>query len=111
MLELGASAAQEHRRLGAAVAAAPPELLVAVGAFAGETAAGALEAGLAGSVIETAADADGAAGILRAWLRPGDLVLLKASRGVRLERVLERLVASGAIREAGPDAAAAERAS
>jgi UDP-N-acetylmuramoyl-tripeptide--D-alanyl-D-alanine ligase len=87
-------------------------LLVAVGAFAGETASGARVAGLDPAAIATAADADGAAALLRDWLRPGDLLLLKGSRGVRLERVLERLLADGALREpeAGTAAAAAERA-
>ena len=112
MLELGASSAAEHRQLGAAAAATAPALLVAVGAFAGETASGARAAGLGPAAIVTAADAEGAAATLRAWLRPGDLLLLKGSRGVRLERVLERLLADGVIRElaAGTAAAAAERA-
>ena len=33
--------------------------------------------------------------LLSGWLRPGDLLLLKGSRGVRLERILERLRAAG----------------
>ena len=95
MLELGAAAPAEHRDLGMAAAAAAPELLLAVGAFADEVAGGARGAGLPPSAIVTAPDADAAAALLADWLRPGDLVLLKGSRGVRLERVLDRLRAAG----------------
>jgi len=95
MLELGAAATAEHRELGRAAAAAAPALLLAVGAFATEVAAGARTAGLSPAAIATAPDAEAAAALLAAWLRPGDLLLLKGSRGVRLERVLERLRARG----------------
>jgi UDP-N-acetylmuramoyl-tripeptide--D-alanyl-D-alanine ligase len=95
MLELGAAAPAEHRELGRAAAAAAPALLLAVGAFAAEVAGGARAAGLSPSAIATAPDAEAAAALLAAWLRPGDLLLLKGSRGVRLERVLERLRAGG----------------
>ena len=97
MLELGAREAAEHEAVGRFVAA---------GAWAGvalvpwqttaEPAAQALAAGLrAGGwpadKICAAPDAAAAADWLRARLRPGDAVLLKASRGVRIERVLESL--------------------
>jgi UDP-N-acetylmuramoyl-tripeptide--D-alanyl-D-alanine ligase len=95
MLELGAAAPAEHRALGIAAAAAAPALLLAVGVFAGEVAGGAREAGLPPSAIATAPDAEAAAALLAAWLRPGDLVLLKGSRGVRLERALELLPSAG----------------
>jgi UDP-N-acetylmuramoyl-tripeptide--D-alanyl-D-alanine ligase len=35
---------------------------------------------------------DEAAAIVKGWIRPGDLVLFKASRGVRLERALAGLM-------------------
>ena len=97
MLELGGREAAEHEAVGRFVAA---------GAWAGvalvpwqttaEPAAQALAAGLrAGGwpadKICAAPDAAAAADWLRARLRPGDAVLLKASRGVRIERVLESL--------------------
>jgi UDP-N-acetylmuramoyl-tripeptide--D-alanyl-D-alanine ligase len=48
-----------------------------------------------GSGVESATvpDADAALEILRAELRPGDVVLVKASRAARLERVGEALLA------------------
>jgi UDP-N-acetylmuramoyl-tripeptide--D-alanyl-D-alanine ligase len=95
MLELGGAAPAEHRELGRAAAGSAPALLLAVGTFAAEVAGGARGAGLPPSAIVTAPDADAAAALLAAWLRPGDLLLLKGSRGVRLERTLERLRAAG----------------
>ena len=91
MLELGADALAAHRELGLAAAQAAPALLLAVGAFAAEVVAGARAAGLPRTALATAPDAAAAAVVLATWLRPGDLLLLKGSRGVRLERVLERL--------------------
>jgi UDP-N-acetylmuramoyl-tripeptide--D-alanyl-D-alanine ligase len=41
------------------------------------------------------ADADGAVAALQARVKPGDAVLIKASRGVRLERVAQALGAGG----------------
>jgi len=91
MLELGAAAPAEHQGLGRVAAQTVPALLLAVGAFAERVAEGARAAGLSPSAIVTAPDAEAAARLLSSWLRPGDLLLLKGSRGVRLERILDRL--------------------
>jgi UDP-N-acetylmuramoyl-tripeptide--D-alanyl-D-alanine ligase len=95
MLELGAVAPAEHQGLGRVAAQTAPALLLAVGAFAERVAQGAREGGLPPSAIGTAADAEAAARLLSGWLRPGDLLLLKGSRGVHLERILDRLGAAG----------------
>jgi UDP-N-acetylmuramoyl-tripeptide--D-alanyl-D-alanine ligase len=95
MLELGEHAAEAHRLLGAAAALKSLDLLVAVGSHGREIAAGAGAAGLDRTRIVVAADASGAAEALGAWLGDGDLVLLKASRGVGLEKVLEELLLAG----------------
>jgi UDP-N-acetylmuramoyl-tripeptide--D-alanyl-D-alanine ligase len=94
MLELGAAAPEEHRELGRAAAQTAPALLLAVGDFAERMAEGAREGGLSPSAMVTAPDAEAAARLLSGWLRPGDLLLLKGSRGVRLERILDRLRAA-----------------
>jgi UDP-N-acetylmuramoyl-tripeptide--D-alanyl-D-alanine ligase len=97
MLELGATAAAEHRELGKLAAQQAPALLLAVGAQAEAVAAGARAAGLSDAAVVTAADADAAAPLLAGWLRPGDQVLLKGSRGVRLERIVERVRAAAGV--------------
>ena len=61
-------------------------MLIAVGPLSAHTAKAAREAGLA-RVLE-AASADEAAALVRAHARAGDVVLVKASRGMKLERVV-----------------------
>jgi UDP-N-acetylmuramoyl-tripeptide--D-alanyl-D-alanine ligase len=91
MLELGKEAPAAHRRVGAA-AAASADLLVAIGEFAGDVVAGAREAGMAADSAVTVAGIDEAVRLVEARLA-GALVLVKASRGMELDRVVDRLVA------------------
>ena len=91
MLELGAAAEDLHNELGHFVAGLKDVALIAVGELGAWIAAGAFEARMATDRIEICLDCSVAAEILRARLRPGDAVLLKASRGEKLERVLEAL--------------------
>ncbi|MBP7146018.1 MAG: UDP-N-acetylmuramoyl-tripeptide--D-alanyl-D-alanine ligase [Acidobacteria bacterium] len=92
MLELGERSAEFHREAGARAAGAGIEVLHAVGGFAAEIAAGARAAGM--SRLFEHRDAPAAAGALPDLVNDGDLVLLKGSRGVRLESVLAALVSS-----------------
>jgi UDP-N-acetylmuramoyl-tripeptide--D-alanyl-D-alanine ligase len=85
MLELGERAAELHRETGAAVRDAE---LWAVGAHAADYAAGASRAG---ATVRTFDDIAAAREALDGALAPGVTVLLKASRGAALERVLEGL--------------------
>ena len=91
MLELGEASAALHHAAGRQVAAAGTRLLVAVGARAAEVVEGALAAGLPASAAHVCAGRDEAEACLRAALRPGDVVLLKGSRGARLEALVDRL--------------------
>ena len=92
MLELGDAGPAEHAAAGALAAACGVDLLVAVGPLATEIAAAATAAGLpAVTHVGTSAEA---AIVVPPLLRGGDLVLLKASRGVRLERVAEAIRAA-----------------
>lgn len=90
MLELGKGAATGHREVGTA-AAATVDLLVVVGAGAAGIAAGAKSAGLDPSRILEARDRESALDLLRARLRDGDVVLVKASRGVELDVLVDAL--------------------
>ncbi len=90
MLELGDAHDSGHRAVGEA-AAAIAELVVVVGAGAGGIAAGAADAGLDLGRIHAVADADEALDVLRPRLRDGDVVLVKASRGIGLDRLVDAL--------------------
>jgi UDP-N-acetylmuramoyl-tripeptide--D-alanyl-D-alanine ligase len=81
MAELGASAADEHRRVGELTAELGVDRVVVVGPGAQRLYAAARE----GAVHVD--DADAAIALLRAQLRPEDVVLVKASRAAGLERV------------------------
>ncbi len=83
MLELGAAADALHRETGAAVREAE---LWAVGGRAEQYAAGARAAGVEATVFT---DVAAVARALAETLAPGAVVLLKASRGAALERVLD----------------------
>jgi len=90
MLELGGFAESLHSGVGATAAAVDPDLLCLVGPLAGRFAAeGALRAGLAPAKVLCCTDAAEAGRRLADRLRRGDLVLLKASRGMHLEEVLD----------------------
>jgi UDP-N-acetylmuramoyl-tripeptide--D-alanyl-D-alanine ligase len=100
MLELGPEERALHREVGAHAAARGVDVLVTVGPLAremGPAFAGALEAQTAvhadgGRRVVATPDSAAAAEAVRDLARPGDVVLVKASRGVRLEAVTAALV-------------------
>jgi UDP-N-acetylmuramoyl-tripeptide--D-alanyl-D-alanine ligase len=85
MLELGAGEAEEHRALGAYAASSGVDVLVAVGPLSSSMPS------TFGGESHRAADAAAAAGVVAGLVRPGDVVLVKASRGIGLETVAEAL--------------------
>jgi UDP-N-acetylmuramoyl-tripeptide--D-alanyl-D-alanine ligase len=91
MLELGPDTDKLHLELGARAASADLALLVCVGALAPHIAQGARSAGMAGDRIVTTLDRVQAAHLALARSQAGDAVLIKASRGVKLEAVLEAM--------------------
>lgn len=90
MLELGAAAASLHREAGRQAAQAGFSPVVGVGELTLELVAGAAEAGADTGWFESAA---AAAATITAELQPGDVVLVKGSRGVGLEVVVQSLLA------------------
>jgi UDP-N-acetylmuramoyl-tripeptide--D-alanyl-D-alanine ligase len=91
MGELGAESEKAHRATGALAARLGIDLLVAVGAHAGEVAEAARAAGLRTAHVHVEADAERAAERVLAALRPRDRVLVKGSRSMRMERVVDRI--------------------
>ncbi|HYR95990.1 MAG TPA: UDP-N-acetylmuramoyl-tripeptide--D-alanyl-D-alanine ligase [Candidatus Binatus sp.] len=91
MRELGAESARAHRELGVAAAAASVDALFLLGEHAETVRAGAESAGLPADRVVVAASHEDLAGRLLGYCRPGDLILLKGSRGAAMEQVLRRL--------------------
>lgn len=91
MLELGPTSATLHREAGAALGPRV-DLLLCAGALAGEIAAGARE--LPEAAKQVFADSAELAARVNDLVRSRDAVLVKGSRGARMERVVESLVAA-----------------
>jgi UDP-N-acetylmuramoyl-tripeptide--D-alanyl-D-alanine ligase len=87
MLELGSGSETLHREVGRAAARARLDGLVTVGRAAGWIADEAGRAGMSASTIVSVATAAAAVPVVVAWSRPDDLVLIKGSRRMGLERV------------------------
>jgi UDP-N-acetylmuramoyl-tripeptide--D-alanyl-D-alanine ligase len=85
MLELGAGEAEAHRAVGEEAARADVDVLLAVGPRA------AAMADAFGGEVHVVPDAAAAAALARRLVGPGDVVLVKGSRGVGLEVVAETL--------------------
>jgi UDP-N-acetylmuramoyl-tripeptide--D-alanyl-D-alanine ligase len=88
MLELGPEGEALHRACGERMAARGVDIVVGVRGLASALVDAAAASGAAAYFVATPEEAGA---WLRATLRPADAVLLKASRGVRLERALEAL--------------------
>ena len=92
MLELGEFSEQLHREAGRRAAAAGLDLLIAVGgAPAAALAAEAVRAGLPERCVWHATSTQEAADLALRHVRAGDLVLVKGSRGIGTDLVVERL--------------------
>ncbi|MSR58221.1 MAG: UDP-N-acetylmuramoyl-tripeptide--D-alanyl-D-alanine ligase [Planctomycetaceae bacterium] len=91
MLELGTDAARCHQELGACVAGTQINRLLAYGAQAEQVAGGAIRAGMSPHAIADCRDLDSLLTVLDCWLGPGDVILVKGSRGMRMERVIDWL--------------------
>ncbi|MEJ2007360.1 MAG: UDP-N-acetylmuramoyl-tripeptide--D-alanyl-D-alanine ligase [Acidobacteriota bacterium] len=92
MLELGPTSPEWHRKIGRKVAECGVDSVVAVQGDARFIKEGALEAGIRPNKVVFFPDAREAAEYCASLLQPGDVVLVKGSRGVNLERVTELLV-------------------
>ncbi|MBC8108211.1 MAG: UDP-N-acetylmuramoyl-tripeptide--D-alanyl-D-alanine ligase [Anaerolineae bacterium] len=96
MRELGESSERYHRELGEFAATCKLDLLACVGAQAAILAESAERMGMPTGAICRFPDARSAAASIPGFLRDGDLVLLKASRGIGLELVAQAISESRA---------------
>jgi UDP-N-acetylmuramoyl-tripeptide--D-alanyl-D-alanine ligase len=90
MLELGSQAAAIHKVTGGKIARSSVDKLIGVRGLAEQLVSGAKEAGL--DAAEFAADSDVAGELLSRTVESGDVILVKGSRGVRTEKVVEKLL-------------------
>ena len=95
MRELGPDSAAEHDRIGRMAVRLHIHRLVAVGEGARAMHLGAAHEGSWDGESAWVADTAAAVDLLRGGVRPGDVVLVKASRAVGLERVADALAADG----------------
>src|SRR3989344_3159132 len=92
MLELGKYSAGEHERIGSVVAGVA-DALFTVGVRSRKVAEGALGVGFDEEFIFQYEEGVKAGKELQAYLQPGDVVLIKGSQGLRLEKVVEEVMA------------------
>lgn len=92
MAELGSIAPEEHERVGELVARLGIERLITVGEAADAIAVSAVREGVEPERVTRCSTVEEALMVLVAAVRPDDLVLVKASRAVGLERLAERLL-------------------
>lgn len=89
MLELGAVSGEEHRKIGRLAGMLGVDFVVAIGAHSGDVVEGAASAGVKGSYGYR--DKKEAMEPLRGIIREGDSVLVKGSRAVGLEEIVEEI--------------------
>lgn len=92
MRELGEFSPEAHRMVGRWAAQLKPELLIAVGEEARGIAEGAVGEGMPRGLILTVASPEEGGEYLLKILRPGDTLLVKGSRAIRLERAVDRIL-------------------
>jgi UDP-N-acetylmuramoyl-tripeptide--D-alanyl-D-alanine ligase len=92
MLELGEHSLRLHGACGAAAAAAGLDRLVAVGGDAARALAdAAIAGGMPSEAVTYTASSGAAADVIIPWLAKGDLLLVKGSRGIRTDAVVDRI--------------------
>jgi UDP-N-acetylmuramoyl-tripeptide--D-alanyl-D-alanine ligase len=92
MLELGAGSAELHREAGrAAVASGKLSWIIGVRGDAESFVRGAIEAGHPAAQAKFCASSEDAGEFIQKLMKRGDLLLVKGSRGVKMERIVEAL--------------------
>jgi UDP-N-acetylmuramoyl-tripeptide--D-alanyl-D-alanine ligase len=97
MLELGPQTRQMHRDVGQFLATQGLSRLIVCGALGRDIAEGARQGGMAGSQIDEVIDTTAATDHLKRIVRQGDVVLVKASRGMKMEQIVHGLTGMRAV--------------
>lgn len=94
MLELGDHSVRLHEECGRAAAASGLDQLIVVGSDAAQALAeAAVQAGMPAGAVTWTASSAAAADLILPWLRAGDLVLVKGSRGINTTTIVDRISA------------------
>lgn len=93
MLELGPETENSHREIGFKVAELGIDFLITVGEASKHTAGAAREAGLPEHQIASFADSVSAGRFLQEVLEEGDVVLVKGSQSMRMEKIVKEIMA------------------
>ncbi|HPM42924.1 MAG TPA: cyanophycin synthetase, partial [Candidatus Omnitrophota bacterium] len=91
MLELGKRSIDFHRSIGEMVARSSASGLLTIGELSRHTLDKARSSGMDGSKLWHCSTHDEIASVLHRVLKKGDVVLLKGSRSMKMERVLDKL--------------------
>jgi UDP-N-acetylmuramoyl-tripeptide--D-alanyl-D-alanine ligase len=91
MAELGSQSAFWHEHVGCTAARCGVDRLVACGQYASQVTRGAAKFGMDIEQLACCDDLAGVRGVLDSWIEPGDVVLVKGSRSMGMERVAEWL--------------------
>ncbi|MBP1607797.1 MAG: UDP-N-acetylmuramoyl-tripeptide--D-alanyl-D-alanine ligase [Acidobacteria bacterium] len=91
MLELGPESGRLHRECGAWAAGCGIEIVVGVQGLAKEIAEGAVAAGATASRVHFFTEINPAIDFVSRSIQPGDLLLIKGSRGIHLEKMVQAL--------------------
>jgi UDP-N-acetylmuramyl pentapeptide synthase len=91
MLELGRYSIKEHEKIGRLVAH-KADALMTVGVRAKTIADSAREGGMKDTRIIEVPDADAAAQALETLIKPGDVIYVKGSQGMRMERIVKHIM-------------------
>lgn len=91
MFELGDVSDREHYGIGAYAAEKGVDLLIAVGNFAASVKRGAVEAGMDSGSTYAFHDKEEAEACIDKLIKPGDVILVKGSRGMKMEHIVDLL--------------------
>ena len=91
MLELGTCSPAEHYRLGR-LAAEKADVVIAYGPMSDRTVSGAITGGMPQHLTRGFENREQAVAALKRMARPGDVILFKGSRGMRMELILEQFL-------------------